>query len=163
MRTECYEFKGNIIDVRLPCIDNYESLSNSKVRSAFHNHIWLSDIGLSQKKSVAVIDKKGKVNYNGLVPSNKTIGVQPTLMLCAEDFHVGDRVDIAGTKWIVIEKQTKFVTALCEDIIAYRRFDPKTNIWMVSEIHDWLDEWMSYLVDGLEEINYISFAVELPF
>jgi hypothetical protein len=60
---------------------------------------------------------------------------------------VGSKIEYGKYTWSVFKTKDGDIYALCDEIIAKRRFDEKTNIWEKSELKTWLE------VEGLKLIT----------
>lgn len=85
--------------------------------------------------------------------ANETIYVRPALVL-NDAMSVGCMFEFAGLEWTIVSNIYKTTVAVCDDVIAQRRFDPKSNEWKTSELKAWLEEWVEYVCLGSDEAVY---------
>lgn len=81
--------------------------------------------------------------------TDSNYGIRPAIKLSIEssdNLSKAEQKDLVGTKieygncqWTVLDASSNEVYALCDEIIAQRQFDPKTNVWENSELKGWLE------------------------
>ena len=52
---------------------------------------------------------------------------------------VGSKIEYGKYNWTILNIENGKLLALCDNIIAYRRFDKSTNVWERSELKMWLE------------------------
>lgn len=161
-KTTYRDFSGTIGDIRLLSAEEYQEHKNI-LRTVPDEYLWLMTKGVETSRAVAVINRRGKIDYYGVDVANTGVGVKPILLLCDDSFKIGEQVNLAGTVWTVFKVKDGHTSVICDDIIAKRRFDPKGNSWVFSELKDWLQEWLVYIVEGVEELHYYPDIDLLPF
>lgn len=87
----------------------------------------------------------------------ESVGVRPLLKIIGDhEMDIGNKIDIAGLPWTVLTVFPYSYFVLCDEIIAERRMDAKNAVWNESELKTWLEEWVDYLVMGLENIVLVK-------
>lgn len=104
-----------------------------------------------------VVDEFGRIS-SGAACSDSSIGVRPALHIEVKrgDFSVGDKIKIAGITWTVLEVNRDVALALCDEIVARRPYGEFATAWHASEMKLWLEDWIEYLVMGLENVEYVN-------
>ena len=52
---------------------------------------------------------------------------------------IGSKIEHGGYSWTTLDVTKSQLLVLCDECIAYRCFDPKTNVWENSELKTWLE------------------------
>ena len=108
---------------------------------------WLSNVsyGPSYSRVYTIINRSMGLKSC----DNSTIGVRPALKLNLEisdslfwykpEKLIGTQIEYGQYTWTVLDANFGEIYALCDDIIARRRFDSTGNIWSKSELNQWLE------------------------
>lgn len=97
--------------------------------------------------NACIVDHDGNVNDYYYV-DDTYIGVRPALLISNPEsvYQKGSEISRGKRKWTVLQSDNKICYALCTEIVAYRQFDAKTNIFEHSDIKQWLDKMLPHLV-----------------
>ena len=90
-------------------------------------------------------------NSIGCAHPDLTIGVRPALIINGV-MPVKSTIEFAGFRWVVCSCISHTTLMICDDIIAYRRFDAENNDWNTSELKAWLEGWLEYVCEGLDDV-----------
>lgn len=156
-----YDYSGAVSDVRVFCICEYAEYKE-RFGPLCDYREWLAD-SFDRSKTVAIITTRGNVPSFGIQASDESVAVRPLITLHTSSLEVGDQVNIAGVTWSVIFKEKHHAEALCDQIVAKRRFHKNYTIWERSELKGWLSDWFEYLIEGLDDVHYIPEDDSLPF
>ena len=125
---------------------NIPPLYSDNGETALDECWWLKSAS-SMQYGVEVVDKYGEV-YNHHCRYEPT-GVRPVVVLelnasdllfwSKPEILIGSKIEYGRYKWTVLDQEDGVVYALCDRLIAKRRFDAETNIWVNSELKSWLE------------------------
>lgn len=134
----------NITDITLLTKEEAEIVPESLVRA--NSAWWLRSPGIHEFRVLLVDSGHGSINTVGL-PAAAENGVRPALKisnLWSSDLSVGDKFELAGREWTVINGDT----ALCDDIVGktaflknYDEYTDDINDYEQSDIKRWLKSW----------------------
>lgn len=110
---------------------------------------WLQTSGCTS--CVKIIKRDGSESYSAHF--NLDMFVRPALIL-NNIMPVGGVFEFAGVGWTVVSCISKTSIAICNTVIAQRRFDAKSNEWDKSELKVWLEEWVEYICLGSDDVVY---------
>ena len=99
---------------------------------------WLRSPGFKSYITV-VVDGFGLVNAISYNINDFYVGMRMRPVLRTPDIShlsIGDSFIALGNRWIVIDN----AMAISQDIISYRRYNTKNNVWETSELKMWLTE-----------------------
>lgn len=91
---------------------------------------------------VANVNTNGNVNYANRTNTNGAL--RPALILRVVDskfFNPGDKLEIKGIQYTVLDISDGSVFVLSDEIIVKRRFDGNSNNWETSELKEYLEDW----------------------
>jgi hypothetical protein len=74
-------------------------------------------------------------------------GPSDCVFWCKEETLIGKKIRYGAYDWTVLKTEKGEMYALCDGIIAKRRFDPETAEWENSEIKQWLEN------DAVEQLH----------
>lgn len=66
---------------------------------------------------------------------------------------MGSIFNFAGVSWTVCTSYSHTSFAICNATIARRRLDPENSSWETSELKVWLEEWLEYICEGLDDVS----------
>lgn len=109
---------------------------------------------------LATVHSDGQMCLLSAPDREKVLAVRPALWFSSDFGHYKqkDKISLLGLKWTVLHVDTESgeLLALCDEVVANRRFDKDSCIWDASELKWWLEEWLEYSVMGVDNITYGS-------
>ena len=79
------------------------------------------------------------------------LDIRPALNLDVA-LPMGSIFEFAGVSWTVCTSFSRSSFAICNAAIARRRLDPESSSWWSSELKSWLEEWIEYVCEGLDDV-----------
>ncbi len=113
-------------------------------------NFWIKPPGYNAGMA-AYLSSDGRINLCG--PQKPDIGVRPIVALSGQHFNAGDKVNLFNHSWTVFSKDKGCCYALCDNIVANRYFDKKSNDYEKSGIKLFLGKWLG---QNLKDFSYHS-------
>ena len=115
------------------------------------------------------INNSGCANFTYYVYN--TLGVRPVIKILlpnTKTLSPGDKLKVGNNDFTILSLGECEVVALCDEVIARRRFDPDNNNWEESELKRWLEtEYIKEIIGSksfgnelkVDEFSFCQFSV----
>lgn len=128
-----------INDIKITLLTDEEYRQYKKIIPFIEQSWWLRSPGINSINA-------NYVDWNGILYDSRYVNdpleIRPALRMQLSNpksLGPGDHIRIGSKSFIVLSWEENELFALCDEMIASRRFDPYNNEWKSSELRQWLE------------------------
>ena len=144
-----------IKDIDVLTIDEFHN-SSSYIKS-LRSSWWI--IG-NVHDIIGCVSVDGETALFPVIADTSSIHVRPALTVSIDEeglvLLMGSKIDLFGMKWTMVGERDGYVRVLCDEFIGHHRYHSECVPWKESELKVWLEEWLSYVAMGMDDVKLAS-------